>query len=101
VAAATPSAGNRVIVTPGQPGYVVSLVSHRTEAQAVAAYAELQARFPSLLGNRDASIVPADLGERGIYYRVRVGPVVASQSEAQSFCNQIKAAGGDCFVVAN
>ncbi len=100
VAALTPTAG-RIIVTPGQPGYVVSLVSHRTEAQAVAAFAEMQRRMPTLLGNREASIVPATVADRGVFYRVRVGPVAATQNEAQGLCNQLKAAGQDCFVVPN
>ena len=54
--------------------------------------ADLQRRYPSLLGNHEASILPADLGERGIYYRVRVGPV-ASPEEADHLLRQVVSSG--------
>jgi hypothetical protein len=38
-----------------------------------------------------------DLGEKGIRYRALVGPP-GSRGAAVTFCNQLKAAGQDCWV---
>jgi hypothetical protein len=45
-------------------------------------------------GNR---IQRADLGARGVYYRIQIGPF-ASQGEAGQFCAQLKARSVDCFL---
>ena len=42
-------------------------------------------------------IQEADLGTKGLYYRVRVGPW-ASRDDAIKVCEALKAAGGNCFV---
>ncbi|MEZ5840164.1 MAG: SPOR domain-containing protein [Hyphomicrobiales bacterium] len=81
-------------------GYVVQVSSQRSEDQARAAYAGLQRKFPSVLGGEAPDIQKADLGERGVFYRVRVGPM-ASRDEANAFCGKLKAAGGDCIVQRN
>ncbi len=65
--------------------------------QAQSAYADLQKHYPSVLGNLDPVIQEADLGTKGIYYRVRVGPW-ASRDDAIKVCESLKAAGGNCFV---
>jgi hypothetical protein len=78
-------------------GYLVQLSSQRSEEQALAAFNGLKKRYPSLLGNRDANIQRADLGDRGIYYRVRVGPMT-DQAGATQFCEQLRSSGGSCFV---
>jgi hypothetical protein len=78
-------------------GYLVQLSSQRSEEQAIAAFDGLKQRFPSLLGNHNPNIQRADLGDRGVYYRVRVGPM-ADQTVATQFCEQLKSSGGSCFV---
>ena len=78
-------------------GYLVQLSAQRSESQALAAFDGMKRQFPSLLGDYQPSIQRADLGDRGIYYRVRVGPM-ASQSAANAFCEQLKSSGGNCFV---
>jgi hypothetical protein len=80
-------------------GYVVQVTSQRSESEAQSAYAALQAKYPSLLGNRDAIFRRADLGERGVYYRAQVP--FGSQSEAAEFCTSLKNAGGQCLVQRN
>jgi hypothetical protein len=78
-------------------GYVVQVSSQRTPEQAEASFADLQSRYPSVLGGLTASVQEADLGAKGIYYRVRVGPW-ASRDEAIGVCEALKGAGGTCFV---
>ena len=81
-------------------GYVVQVSSQRSEAEAQASYRALQAKYPSLLGNRRGSIKRADLGERGVYYRAQIGPF-ASADEAGALCSSLKEAGGQCVVQRN
>lgn len=112
--AAAPSASGPLSLSPTAPtqrstpmrtaaavegGYVVQVTSQRSESEAQSAYAALQAKFPSLLGNRDAIFRRADLGERGIYYRAQIP--FGSQSEAAEFCTSLKNAGGQCLVQRN
>lgn len=88
---------NRAAPAPAAAGnYIVQVSSQRSQAQAQSAYADLQRRYPSVLGNRDSFIQRANLGDRGTYYRVRLGPF--EQRAAARLCNDLKAAGGDCFV---
>ncbi|MES0808784.1 SPOR domain-containing protein [Roseibium sp. SCPC15] len=76
--------------------YIVQVTSQRSASAASDAYAGLQRRYPSILGNRNAVIVPADLGDRGVFYRARIP--TGSRDEANSLCQSLQGAGGDCFV---
>jgi hypothetical protein len=77
-------------------GVLVQVTAVRSEGEAVSAYRGLQQRYPSILGAFQPNIVRADLGERGIYYRVRVGPF--SSGDATRLCEDLKAAGADCLL---
>jgi hypothetical protein len=81
----------------GSGGYTVQVTSQRTPEQARASYASIQSRLAGVLGAYQPDIKRADLGTKGVYYRVRVGSF-ADRSGATSFCQSIKAAGGDCLV---
>jgi hypothetical protein len=79
--------------------YAVQVTSQRTEAEAQSSYQALQAKYPGVLGNRQASIRRADLGDKGTYYRAQVP--FGSQGEASEFCASLRAAGGQCVVQRN
>jgi cell division septation protein DedD len=81
-------------------GYVVQVSSQRSEADAQASLRSLQAKFPAHFGDRTAIIRRADLGDKGIYYRVVTGPFAAA-GEADQFCSSFKAAGGQCIIQRN
>ena len=52
-----------------------------------------------LLSAHTAQVVRADLGgEKGVYYRLRVGPF-AQSATAKSLCAKLKARSVDCIVV--
>jgi len=104
---ATPGSSNGPIdVTPANTpqsasgglggGFLVQVSSQRSEATALETFSELQRRYPSILGDRAPNIQRADLGERGIYYRVRVG--YPTREQAVRMCENLKAAGGDCLL---
>ncbi len=73
------------------------VTSQRSEAGAQAAFLSLRAKFPDQLSGREPIIRRADLGAKGVYYRVLVGPF-ASMEEADGLCSSLKAAGGNCIV---
>jgi sporulation related protein len=57
----------------------------------------LQAKYPKLLGRREPMVRRADLGTKGVYYRVMVGPFVSTEQGGE-LCSNLKATGGDCIV---
>ena len=83
----------------GGGAYAVQVTSQRTEAEAQSSYQALQAKYPNVLGNRQAMIRRADLGDKGTYYRAQVP--FGTQGEASEFCASLKAAGGQCVVQRN
>jgi cytochrome c biogenesis protein CcdA len=85
---------------PPTGGYLVQVASKRSEADAQAAYKALQAKFPAVLGPRSPFITRTDLGDKGVYYRVTIGPFETSDAAAQ-VCGDLKTAGGQCVVQKN
>lgn len=78
------------------PAYV-QLSSQRSEEAARQTAQNIVARFGPLFGGANLEVQRVDLGERGIFYRVRV-PADSLQS-ANALCNNVKAAGGDCYTM--
>ena len=50
----------------------------------------------ALLDNLPHEIESADLGAKGIFYRLKVGSF-ANKGDADALCLQLKKAGGNCF----
>lgn len=80
-------------------GYVVQLTAQRSEADAQTSFRSLQTKYPVLSG-RQPLIRRKDQGERGIFFAAQVGPFGA-KSDADQLCEQVKSAGGSCFVQRN
>jgi cell division septation protein DedD len=80
-------------------GYVVQLTAQRSEADAQTSFRSLQVKYPVLSG-RQPLIRRKDQGERGIFFAAQVGPFGA-KSDADQLCDQLKSAGGSCFVQRN
>lgn len=88
VAAAAPASGG---------AFVVQIMALREEAEVRGAWAALQKKHSSVLGGQALDVERADLGDRGIFYRVRaVG--YETRAAAISACEKLKAAGQDCMV---
>jgi SPOR domain len=81
-------------------GFAVQVTSERNESNAQAALQALLQKYPNQLSGRQPIIRRVDLGAKGIYYRVLVGPF-ASAEEAAGLCSKLKAAGGNCIVQTN
>lgn len=100
VAAVEPAAGGAhtaaAAIEPGS--YFVQLASVTSKAGAGTEWSKLQRTFSEQLQNAAYRVQEADLGERGVYYRVQAGPM--SKDSAHSICDAIKARKpGGCLVV--
>ena len=79
--------------------YMVQLASFRSIDDADKAWRRAVKKNGDLLSAHSARVVRADLGaDRGIYYRLRVGPF-AKGEDARSLCAKLKARNADCIVV--
>lgn len=99
VASVEPVATPAPVATPSTAGAWVQLSSQRSEEVARAGMSELQSRYGALFNGASLEVSRVDLGDRGIYYRVRLPQ--PSMADANSICNAIKGQGGDCFVLNN
>jgi len=80
--------------------HVVQVASQRSEQDALSSFRALQAKYPNVLGKREPLIRRIELGERGTFFRVQVGPF-SSAEQANDLCSNLKAAGGQCIVQRN
>jgi hypothetical protein len=78
-------------------GVFIQFSAQKSETAARSSYHGLRTKFPTILGKLDPNIQRADLGDKGIFYRVRVGPFALA--DAQKICGSYKAVGGsDCLI---
>lgn len=76
----------------------VQVVSVPSRAAAESEWGKLKKSLSSVLGSAPYRIQEANLGEKGTYYRVQLGPY--AEADAKSLCSQIKAQKpGGCLVV--
>ncbi|HEX6001496.1 MAG TPA: SPOR domain-containing protein [Hyphomicrobiaceae bacterium] len=75
-------------------GYVAVLKSTKSQMDAMKAFADLQQKYPNVLGEKSFDVQSADLSARGLgtMYRVLVGPP-GSHTFAANVCSQLKSAG--------
>jgi cell division septation protein DedD len=93
-AAATPAAAA------GPTKYVVQVGSKKNQTDALASFADMQQKYPTLLANYRPMVQKADLGTKGTWYRLRIGPI-ADKTAATKLCGQLKSQGlPDCLVMA-
>jgi cell division protein FtsN len=60
----------------------------------------MQQKYPTLLASYRPMVQKADLGTKGVWYRLRIGPI-ADKTAATKLCSQLKAQGlPDCLVTA-
>jgi hypothetical protein len=74
----------------------VQIASQPTAESAQATWKDLARRYASVIGDRQPSIVKAEVAGKGTFWRVRIP--AGSRNEAVSLCESYKSAGGNCFV---
>ena len=84
----------------GPVKYVVQVGSKKNQTEALASFADMQQKYPTLLANYRPIVQKADLGSKGTWYRLRIGPIT-EKSAASKLCSQLKSQGlADCLVMA-
>ena len=78
----------------------VQVASAKSEAGAAGEWQRLLGRYPDLLTDLNIKVVRADLGDKGIWYRARIGPF-GDRAGADDLCKALKSRGTDCFVAKN
>ncbi len=78
-------------------GWTVQLSSQKNEDAAWKVWRKLQTKHGRLLSKRDPMVVEADLGDRGIFFRLRVHKIDNKKSAAR-LCSRLKRRGTSCFV---
>ena len=77
----------------------IQLSAKRSRAQALVVWEALGAKHKDLFAGLEPAIERADLGERGIFYRLRTGSF-ADRDEAQAMCRKLADRKIDCLVVS-
>jgi hypothetical protein len=88
----------------GAAGYVVVLASvpasNKSRMDALKQFADLQQKYEAALKDKTPDVQEANLGEKGTYHRLLVGPP-GSREAASALCTQLKAEGySGCWVTA-
>lgn len=79
--------------------FQVQIMAVRSEAAAQSEWDKLKSGTPALYRDARLDIQRADLGAKGVFYRLRVG-AFDTRDTAKAFCSDVKASGKDCIVVA-
>ncbi|MDE1985338.1 MAG: SPOR domain-containing protein [Alphaproteobacteria bacterium] len=77
-------------------GYVLQIGAYKSQNDADAAWKAYQAKHVALLSGISSDVQKADLGDKGVWYRLRVGSF-ADKDAAAALCDRLKANGGACF----
>ena len=95
------SAPAKAAVAPPKPvgagQAMIQLGATRSEEGARAESERLLKKYGDLLGKLQLSIVRADLGAKGVWFRLRSGPF-GDRAAAEALCEQLKARGAACTV---
>jgi hypothetical protein len=87
-----------LLAPPVSSQFVVQVAARRTHTDALEAFADLQLKYGHLLGGYAPFIQRADLGDRGVFYRLRVG-AMDDHATAAKLCSDLKTSGlADCLV---
>ncbi len=100
----TAAAASPPVTKPSGLGYVAVLASvpasGTSRITALQQFADLQQRYGGILQNKTPDVTEANLGEKGRYHRLVVGPP-GSKDGANSVCSELKTAGyASCWVMA-
>lgn len=79
--------------------YVAQLAALQSSAAVDVAWRRLSSRAPGLFASARLDVERADLGPRGVYYRIRAG-YFSDRGNAARFCERIRQMGQDCIPAA-
>jgi len=97
-AAPAPKAVAAPAAVPAAGGYQVQLGAFRSEDAASKGWTRVQGQHKDLLATMTPSYQRADLGPKGVFFRLRAGPL-ASESAAKSICSELAKRKAGCLVI--
>ena len=77
----------------------VQLAASRSATAAKAEGERLKKKHADVLGSMSVNVVRADLGAKGVFYRIRLGPA-GDKAKARTVCSSLSKRGQGCLVVA-
>ncbi len=78
-------------------GYRLQLGAVKTPEIAKTEWDRIKRQNGDLLGSLSVSVDRADLGARGVFYRIHVGPI-ADAAQAERLCGQLRQRGVGCIL---
>ena len=78
---------------------MLQIGAYETPEIANGAWTAFKSRHAAVVGSLADDVQKADLGAKGTWYRLRVGPF-ADKAAANAACEQLRSEGGTCFVAA-
>jgi len=101
VPAAAPVVEPTVVANPAPPagkdGVVVQLASSQDRHAADGMARKLQNKYQAILGVAHLHVLRADLGAKGIFYRIQSQPL--AEAQAKSICASLKKTNAGCLLV--
>jgi cell division protein FtsN len=79
--------------------HLVQVGAFRSDDEANAMWTRMEGKLGEYLSGKAPDVERADLGAKGVYYRLRIGPF-ASADDAKTYCEGLKSRGQDCLVKA-
>ena len=80
--------------------YVVQVGAFGSDSEAVTNWNRMQSKLGDYLNGKASHVERADLGARGVYHRLRIGPFSSAEA-AKDYCAGLKERGQDCLIKAN
>ncbi len=78
-------------------GYRLQLGAVKSPEIAKSEWERIKRQYGDLVGSLPLSVERADLGERGVYYRIHVGPI-SDAAQAERVCAQLRQRGQGCIL---
>jgi hypothetical protein len=78
-------------------GIVLQIGAYKSQADADGAWKAYKAKHAALLSGYSDDVQQADLGEKGTWYRLRIGGL-SNKEVATALCDRLKADGGACML---
>ena len=94
---AVPSTAAASTSPAAQTAHILQIGAYKSQEDADTAWKTFKAKHGALLSGYSPDVQRADLGDKGVWYRLRVAGL-SDQSVASALCDRLKADGGSCFL---
>lgn len=95
-----PSARKSMYAFDSSGKYLIQVAAFRKETAAESTWKKLKIKAPNLYEGAGKYVQRADLGAKGVFYRLRIGKF-SDRDEARKFCDAVKKTGDNCILVTD